>query len=194
VQACVPRVRRIREIPLPDPPLRDGMVTLRPWGEDDVPPMTAALQDPEIPRWTTIPSPYGERDAREYLARAEPDRVAGRELGLAMIEESTGAVVGGCGLSRFEWPDLKCEVGYWVAREARGRTLGTRAVSMLSHWALGPLGLERLELLVDPRNEPSHRLARSAGYTREGLMRAYRRRGEGRWDLVMYSLLANEVR
>ena len=182
----------VREIPLPDPPLGDDAVALRPWRQDDLPAMTAALQDPEIPRWTTIPSPYGERDAREYLSRSEPDRLAGRELGLAVVDAEDGAVLGGCGLSRFDWPDLKCEIGYWVARQVRGRGVGTRAVRLLAGWALGPLGLERVELLVDPRNEPSNRLALSAGFTREGVMRGYRRRAEGRWDLVMYSRLADD--
>lgn len=182
----------LREIPLPDPPLTDGAVSLRPWADADLAAMIAALQDPEIPRWTTIPSPYGERDAREYVRRAEPDRLAGRELGLAVVE-AAGTVVGGCGLSRFDWPELKCEIGYWIAREARGRAVGTRAVRLFSRWALGPLGMERVELLVDPRNEPSNRLAHSAGFVREGLMRAYRRRGSGRWDLVMYSLLADDL-
>jgi len=186
-------VQRAREIPLPDPLLNDGMVSLRPWLEEDLSLMTQALQDPEIPRWTTIPAPYGERDAREYLARAQPDRLAGRELGLAVVDAAQGTLLGGCGLSRFDWPDLKCEIGYWIAREARGRTVGTRAVRLLAHWALGPLGLERVELLVDPRNEPSTRLAASAGFVREGLMRAYRRRGDGRWDLVMYSLLRDDL-
>jgi RimJ/RimL family protein N-acetyltransferase len=186
-------VQRVREIPLPDPPLTDGHVTLRPWREPDLPGMTAALQDPEIPRWTTIPSPYGERDAREYISRAEPDRMAGRELGLAVVDAGTDAVLGGCGLSRFDWPELKCEIGYWVAREERGRSVGTRAVRLLSRWALGPLGIQRVELLADPRNEPSNRLAVTVGFTREGLLRAYRRRPEGRWDLVMYSLLADDL-
>jgi RimJ/RimL family protein N-acetyltransferase len=186
-------VTRPGEIPLPEPPLSDGVVSLRPWRDDDLAAMTAALQDPEIPRWTTIPAPYGERDAREYLTRARPDRVAGRELGLAVVDAGGGTVLGGCGLSRFDWPDLKCEIGYWIAKEARGRTVGTRAVRLLSRWALGPLGLERVELLVDPRNEPSNRLAVSVGFAREGLMRAYRRRGGGRWDLVMYSLLADDL-
>ena len=187
-------MQRIKEIPLPRPPLNDGAISLRPWQPDDLEVMTAALQDPEIPRWTTIPAPYGERDGREYLGRNEADRLAGRELGLAVVDAADGGLLGGCGLSRFEWPDLKCEIGYWVAREARGRSVGTRAVRLLSRWALGPLGLERVELLADPRNEPSNRLAQSAGFRREGLMRGYRRRGDGRWDLVMYSLLVDDLR
>ena len=45
-----------------------------------------------------------------------------------------------------------------------------------------------MEILVDPRNEPSVRVAEAAGYTREGLLRCYRpSRNSGRLDLAMYS-------
>jgi hypothetical protein len=39
--------------------LRDGVVMLRAWRSDDRERIVAALQDPEIPRWTSVPSPYG---------------------------------------------------------------------------------------------------------------------------------------
>jgi hypothetical protein len=37
-------------IPLPDPPLSDGSVALRPWMLDDVPALVEACADPEIGR------------------------------------------------------------------------------------------------------------------------------------------------
>ena len=40
----------MRSIPLPRPPLTDGDIRLRPWGRGDVKAVTAACQDPEIPR------------------------------------------------------------------------------------------------------------------------------------------------
>src|SRR3982751_2670129 len=83
------------EIPLPDPPLNDGEVALRPWRHADLLPLVKACQDPDIPRWTAVPSPYGEPDAREYLARAEVDRRSGRELGLAVVASSRGGLLGG---------------------------------------------------------------------------------------------------
>ncbi|MGH2801119.1 MAG: GNAT family N-acetyltransferase [Thermoleophilaceae bacterium] len=46
--------------------LSDGEIALRPFIEDDVPAITAACQDPEIPRWTLVPSPYTEEDARAF--------------------------------------------------------------------------------------------------------------------------------
>src|SRR3954469_13609670 len=181
------------EIPLPDPPLDDGTVALRSWRPTDLLPLVDACQDPEIPRWTAVPAPYGEHDAREYLARAEIDRRSGRELTLAVVDSDGGELLGSCGLARFDWQDRKVEVGYWVAAAARQRGVGSRSTGLLSRWALSSLGMDRVELLVNPMNEASQKLAERAGFTREGLLRAYRRRKGEREDLIMFSLLARDV-
>ena len=181
------------EIPLPDPPLEDGTVALRRWHQADRGALVEACQDPEIPRWTAVPSPYGAGDAREYLARAEIDRRSGRELGLAVVEADGGTLLGSCGLARFDWQDRKAEVGYWVAAAARRRSVGSRATGLLARWAIAELGMERVELLANPLNEASQRLALRAGFTREGLLREYRRRKGQREDLIMFSLLARDV-
>jgi ribosomal-protein-alanine N-acetyltransferase len=64
---------------------------------------------------------------------------------------------------------------------------------MLAVWVLNHLGLERLELLANPDNQPSQRLAERAGFTREGTLRRYRRRHGVPEDLVMFSLLAEDL-
>jgi RimJ/RimL family protein N-acetyltransferase len=182
----------MRSIPLPDPPLTDGDVLLRSWERRDVAAVTAACQDPEIPRWTVVPYHYTERHARDFINGTAADLASGRELALAIVDAGD-QLVGAVGLANFDWPDLKGEIGYWVAAEARGRSLGTRATRLLSVWAIEQLGLERVELLVNPRNEASQRLAERAGFTREGMLRRYRRRHGVREDLVMYSLLAEDL-
>jgi RimJ/RimL family protein N-acetyltransferase len=53
--------------------------------------------------------------------------------------------------------------------------------------------MERVELLAHPGNDASQRLAARAGFTREGTLRRYRRRHGVREDLVMFSLLAEEL-
>jgi RimJ/RimL family protein N-acetyltransferase len=179
----------VPEIPLPDPPLEDDSIALRRWEWDDAPVIIAACQDPEIPRWTEIPSPYTEREAHEFLARLEPDRRAGRAIGLAVAAAKDGGVLGACGLQRFDWGEGRAEIGYWVAREARERSVGTRAARLLSEWALRQLALDRIELLANPGNVASQKLAEDAGFTREGLLRSYRRRE----DFVMFSLLESDL-
>ena len=64
-------------LPLPDPPLSDGTIALREKTEADIPALVAAVQDPLIPRYTRVPSPYGERQAREFLVAQTVTRLLG---------------------------------------------------------------------------------------------------------------------
>jgi RimJ/RimL family protein N-acetyltransferase len=179
-------------IPLPSPPLTDGEIVLRPWEPRDAPAVTAACQDPEIPRWTVVPHKYTGRHAREFIFGTTADLASGRELALAIVDRED-RLLGALGISTFDWADLKGEIGYWMVAEARGRGIGARATRMLAVWALTRLGLERLELLANPQNEASQRLAERAGFTREGTLRRYRRRHGVREDLVMFSMLAEDL-
>jgi RimJ/RimL family protein N-acetyltransferase len=182
----------MRSIPLPRPPLTDGDIRLRPWERRDVKAVAAACQDPEIPRWTVVPRNYTERHARDFIKGTAADIASGRELALAIVD-GDDRLLGALGLSNFDWVDLKGEIGYWVVAEARRRGVGSRATRLLATWAIKELGLERVELLANPLNEASQRLAERAGFTREGTLRRYRRRHGVREDLVMFSLLPEDV-
>jgi ribosomal-protein-alanine N-acetyltransferase len=179
-------------IRLPSPPLTDGGIALRAWEPRDAPAVTAACQDPEIPRWTVVPHNYTERHARDFIRGTAADLANGRELALAVVDRGD-RLLGAQGISNFDWADLKAEIGYWVVPEARRRGIGARATRMLAVWSLTSLGLERLDLLANPHNEASQRLAERAGFTREGTLRRYRRRHGVREDLVMFSLLAEDL-
>ena len=182
----------MRSIPLPSPPLTDGDILLRPWDRRDVPAITAACQDPEIPRWTVVPPTYTERHARDFVRATGADVKAGRELALAVVDPDD-RVLGALGMSNFDWSDLKAEIGYWMAPEARRRGIGARGARLLAEWGLRTLQLDRIELLAHPENEASQRLAERAGFTREGTLRKYRRRHGVREDLVMFSLLREDL-
>ena len=157
-----------------------------------MPAVTAACQDPEIPRWTVVPHRYTERDAREFIGGLDDDLAAGRELALAAVDPG-GRLLGAVGMSSFEWPDLKGEIGYWIAREARGRGVASARLRLLSRWALTTSGSSGSSCSANPENEASQRLAERAGFTREGLLRRYRCRHGVREDLVMFSLLREDL-
>ena len=59
---------------------------------------------------------------------------------------------------------LPDEVGYWIAREVRGRGLVTRAVRMLSAYALAELGVGSLNLQTKVGNAASQHVATNVGY------------------------------
>jgi RimJ/RimL family protein N-acetyltransferase len=86
-------------------------------------------------------------------------------------------------------------IGYWIAAPARGRGICTRALRRLSRWGLDDLELKRLELITDPNNVASQRVAEKVGFTREGVLRSHLMHGDGRLrDSVMFSLLPGELR
>jgi RimJ/RimL family protein N-acetyltransferase len=181
-------------IVLPDPPLTDGVITLRAFTEDDIAAVTAACQDPEIARWTAmVPSPYTEADAREWIASHGEARAEGLACPFAIADRATGELLGSAGFHQIEWADRSLDIGYWTAPWARRRRAATRAVQLLSHWAIRDLGMERISLLTFPGNVASEGVATAAGYTREGVLRAYLEvRGERR-DTTVWSLIASDI-
>ncbi len=177
------------------PPLRltDGVVTLRPFRDSDVPALVAACQDPEIPRWTGVPSPYDAETAHLWLASHETQRVAGWGVPFAIADPATDTLLGSMGLENVRWSSSAGEAGYWVARPARGRGVASRALRLLARWALGELGLCRLEVPIHVDNIASQRVALRVGCAREGVLRSSRVLQGRRCDVALYSLLPSDL-
>jgi RimJ/RimL family protein N-acetyltransferase len=166
-------------------------VVLRPWRLEDVPAVTAACQDPEIERWLAfVPQPYTEADARFYVQDCI-DAPEERKP-FAITDAETGAVIGSIDMRINRM--ATGHIGYWLAAEARSRGLTTAALRALSRWAIEDLGLGRVELVTDPDNIASQRVAEKAGFQREGVLRAMLVNRDGsRRDGVMFSLLPEEL-
>jgi ribosomal-protein-serine acetyltransferase len=73
-------------------------------------------------------------------------------------------VVGGVALRLRADPEPHGDIGYWVAAAARRLGVGSRAVRLLAQHGLEALGLRWIEIVAAPANEPSRRLALSAGF------------------------------
>jgi RimJ/RimL family protein N-acetyltransferase len=150
------------------PTLSGPRVVLRPWRVDDVDAVFAACQDPEVQRWTQVPVPYRREDAENFVGEvAESTRANGGALFAVVARD--GDLCGSIGL--FPPQDGVGEIGYWSVAASRGRGLMTEALVLLCRWAFEDVGLRRLELLVDPRNDASRRLGERAGFRVEGTLR-----------------------
>jgi 8-oxo-dGTP pyrophosphatase MutT (NUDIX family) len=108
--------------------------------------------------------------------------------------ESHGSVVGEVSLRLLE--DLVGQLTWATDPEQRGRGVGTRAVRLLTRYALEERGLARVQAYVDPADTASLRIAGRSGLRREGVLRGLRphRGGEDRTrtDLVVYARLAED--
>jgi RimJ/RimL family protein N-acetyltransferase len=173
------------------PVLTGSKVLLRPWTPADAGDVFAACQDVEIQRWTTVPSPYAQADAVAYVTEVAPAAWEQGGAVFAVIDAETGELIGSMGAHGMS--DGVAHVGYWTAPAARGRGLTSDALRTLTGWFLRDGGAARVELVVEPANVGSVRVAEAAGFTREGLLRRrFLLRGR-RADVAMYSMLASDT-
>jgi RimJ/RimL family protein N-acetyltransferase len=173
--------------------LRGDGISLRSWRFDDAPVLETACRDPEISRWIPfVPRPYSHEDAETYIRECVES--GDERYASAIVNSATDRVLGSMDL-RLNAQRYRGHVGYWVAAEARGRGVCTSALRMLSRWAFRELELVRLELITDPENVASQRVAEKVGYQREGVLRGHLMHPDGRVrDSVMFSLLPGELR
>jgi RimJ/RimL family protein N-acetyltransferase len=169
------------------PTLRDDVLVLRPARPDDADAIVAACQDSEIPRWTAVPSPYTRADAEAFIAAGAQECAAGKAINLLAVDPHDGRLLGSVAAMELDRAPGYGELGYWVAAEARGRGVATRAVRLLAQWAERELGLTRLELLVHEDNLASRRVAEKAGFRDTGNLRVSPRAGPGSPPLAVYA-------
>jgi RimJ/RimL family protein N-acetyltransferase len=172
--------------------LHEGGVSLRTWRMEDASSVETACQDPEIPYWIPfVPHPYTRDDAEAYLRAAIES--GDERHPFAIVDEATGEFLGSIDMG--VKPMHTGHIGYWVTAPARGRGVCTSALRALARWALEGLGLERLELITDPDNLASQRVAEKVGFRREGVLRSHLLHADGRRrDSVLHSLLPGELR
>jgi RimJ/RimL family protein N-acetyltransferase len=180
----------VSRIALPGEPLVDGAMALRPWRDSDLAALAAVAADPEIVRWTRVPDRYTHNDARIFLLQRYDAVLAGTTAPFAIVSPDD-ELLGSISLMRVAWEDRRAEVGYWLAREARGQGHATRAVRLICQWGFRSLGLERIDLFAATGNTASQRVAERAGFMREATLRAYMRGKDGQLDMVAFGLLAS---
>jgi len=178
------------QLAFPDPPLAEGGVVLRRMEDDDIGWITVACGDRELSRYgPAIPYPYSEADARAFAEHAARGWMEGGQAVFVIAQAPGRQGLGMISLHLFATDPGLAEVGYWLRREARGHGAATTAVRLVAGWAFGELGIRRLNLQTAPENLASQRVAERAGFTREGLLRAWLPTAGGRRDSVMFSLL-----
>ncbi len=167
--------------------LRADGVLLRPWRPADAADVHRICQDPEIPRWTPVPSPYSPADATAFVAMTTAAWASGRAASWAICDADDGEVLGSVAVTDLDRPYP--EVGYWVAPEARGRGVAAAAAREACRWAFDR-GAPKVLWLADVGNEASWRVAHRVGFVHEGRRLAEIPHGDGpRTDAWVGSLL-----
>ncbi|WP_405506557.1 GNAT family N-acetyltransferase [Streptomyces cyaneofuscatus] len=103
-----------------------------------------------------------------------------------------GTLVGCVLFTGFDAASGVCEVGCWLEGAGEGQGLATRACRALIDWAFTQRGMSRVEGRAASGNAPGIALARRLGMRRDGVLRRHAVHREGRRDIEVWSVLAEE--
>jgi ribosomal-protein-alanine N-acetyltransferase len=147
--------------------LETDRLLIRPWQPEDRPAFAAMATDPEVMRYVHHGEPYTEKEMDDFLARqarqlAEHDVCMG-----ALVEKSSGRVVGVAGVQPLgKSGDL--EIGWWLSRDVWGRGYATEAGGAAMQHVLQTLERPRVVAIIDPGNDASVRVVQRLGMRYEG--------------------------
>jgi RimJ/RimL family protein N-acetyltransferase len=158
-----------------------GRLHLRPWQPGDAEAVFGACQDPEIQRWTAVPSPYRREDAVFFVRDTSPRQwESGEAAPFAVLDATTGQLLASVGINRFDRRHGLAEVGYWGVPEARGRGVVTQATAVVCRWCFETQDVTCIEWRATVGNEASRRVAEKVGFRYAGTLRAAAR-GDDAW-------------
>ncbi len=173
------------------PTIQYGQFTLRPLSEEDIDAIYQSCQDPLIPKFTTVPSPYSIELAQSFVRERTPhlfdERKAitwaltiNKDVSPAALKVNGETFLGPFGIHAIEESNHIGEIGYWLNKDVRGHGYGSIGCKMVTNYAFETLGFRRLAGLVDNENQASKKVLLNAGYDHEGLMKSRVTRADGR--------------
>jgi RimJ/RimL family protein N-acetyltransferase len=180
-------------VPDDRPPPADDEIRLEALSADHLAGLAALGRDPEVQRFTYVPSPWVDGFEHRWLEGYDRAREDGTRAGFAIVDQRDGRFVGLAALVTIDRDAQEAEAGYIVSPEARGRGVAVRALRLLSDWALDELELERLELRITAENTASIRVAERCGFLRDGVLRSVHFKQGLRTDVAVYSRLRSDT-
>lgn len=125
--------------------------------------ITDGCQDPDVIRWTTIPTPYRPQDANAFVdALVGPGWASDREYTWAIRQPGSTWLDG-----VISYRTQRRDLGFWLAPSARGRGLVHEAVSLVVDWAFDR-GAPDVYWECYQGNTASANVARRAGFSYTG--------------------------
>jgi ribosomal-protein-alanine N-acetyltransferase len=176
------------------PRIMTARLLLRPFSLADAAEVQRLAGDRDIASTTaSIPLPYEDGVAEQWIATHQRRFEQGTGLDLAITHDAEGALVGALGL-RFEPEHDRAELGYWIGKPYCVRGYATEAARALVHYGFATLGLHRIYARHFTRNPASGRVLYKIGMQHEG----HRRQHEKKWGVYegeeLYGMLKDDPR
>ncbi|PJC88126.1 ribosomal-protein-serine acetyltransferase [Vibrio sp. HA2012] len=127
---------------------------------------------PTLHHWLDWCSPtFSTSDAEEFLSANQLNWIKDLSYGFGIYRKTDEALIGMVAVSEFYRSFNMASIGYWVADPHQKHGYGKEALDALIEFCFAQLNLTRLEIVCDPENNQSHRLAVKCGAVQESIAR-----------------------
>lgn len=147
--------------------LETQRLKLRQLAETDFDAWGAILRDPEV--MYAYEHGFSDGEVRQWLDRQQ-QRYEKYGFGLwAVIEKSSGELIGDCGITMQDWNGREVpEIGYHLRRDKWHRGYATEAAVACREYAFITLGFQEVYSIIRENNLPSQRVALRNGMSVRG--------------------------
>ncbi len=142
----------------------------------------------------SIPHPFSEAQARDWIARQLSTEEPPPHLILAINRRQDPGLIGAVALRDINYEHGQAELGFWIAVDLWGRGFAAEAAGAVVHHAFTALGLNRVCAHHMVRNPASGRVLARIGMQREGVLRQRVRKWGVFEDVVMLAVLREDWR
>lgn len=133
-------------------------------------------------------------DMQRYIEEAFLPQTAGMALPFATIDKASGKAVGSTRFGNISLPHKRMEIGWtWIGKPFQRTRINTEAKLLMLSYGFETLGMNRVELKANAKNDQSRRAMERMGAKYEGVLRRHTILPDGTVrDTVYYSIIRDE--
>jgi ribosomal-protein-alanine N-acetyltransferase len=176
------------------PMLETERLVLRQARQGDAPAFLKVAQDDAVMRYYGVEPFASLEQALSEIEWQHRTFAEGTGIRWVIVERDRDEYIGDLGYFAVKARHKRAEVGFKLAPSYWRRGWMTEALTVVLDYGFDYMSLNRVEALVDPRNDASLGFLLKLGFVREGLLREYEYEKGAFVDLVMMSLLRGEWR
>ena len=175
------------------PIIETGRLILREVTVSDAKNMLSYLSDDTVMKYMGLVPFQKEDDVLDEISWYQSIYEEGTGIRWGITIKDSGEVIGSCGFLNMLSKHHRADVGYELSKEYWGKGLASEALAAVVKYGFDHFQLERIQALIEPDNFPSQKLVEKQGFIREGLLRNYEFTCGKFDDLIMYSIIKEDL-
>lgn len=171
------------------PILETERIFLRKFCMEDLADVHSYCSDPKIDRFVTWEAHRTEEDTKKFLNRMLERYKLGEPSDWAIMEKSSGRIIGSIGLIMVDEANASCTIGFALGTAYWNKGYMSEVLGRVVRYLFEECGVNRIQACCCEENVASAHVLEKNGFRFEGLQYEAVRMKERFWNLKMYSLL-----